>query len=231
MKSQLTVLIALVAASVMCCPLAWAKQKGEAQPRFNDDEYTCEQARTRDKTAKNYKNPFKPGTYKHFLASKGYPKTYDFWKDKKLLEKASPKDISLVIRLSTQRAVLHVKDVPVFDFPISTGKEKYETPTGEFVILEKDADHMSNLYGTIRDAKGKHVKSNAESGKDKIPKGGEFKGAPMKFFMRLTYGGVGLHVGKVPRVPSSHGCIRVLPETCKLVYNKVREGTPVSILP
>ena len=231
MKSRLPVWIFFATIAFACAPLADSKEKSLSKSCFDDNAYTFDQAQNWNKKAKGYKNPFKPGSYKHFLASKGYPKTYDFWKDKRLLTKASAKATSLVIRLGIQRAVLYVKDDPVLDFPISTGKEKYETPSGEFVILEKDEDHMSNRYGTIRNGSGKKINSNAESGKDKIPKGCEFKGAPMPFFMRLTYGGIGLHVGKVPRVAASHGCIRILPETCKLVYHKVKEGTPVSILP
>lgn len=235
-------MMAVVLVALVCCASAWAapkadkegkadKTRADAKPRFNEEAYSYDQAKNWDKKGKGYKNPFNPGSYKHFLAAKRYPKTDDFWKDRKLLDKASPKDTSLIIYLGSQRAVLYVKDAPALDFPVCTGKENYATPSGEFVILEKDEDHVSNLYGSIRDGKGKKLHSDAKAGRDKVPKGAAFKGAPMPFFMRLTYGGIGIHVGRVSRVASSHGCIRVLPETCKLVYSKVKEGTPVSILP
>lgn len=225
---RLLILFVFLATTAFC---ATPSTKSSNLPKFQDNAYTNEQAEQWNKKGKKYKNPFKKGTYKRFLASKTYPKTYDVWKDVKLLDSATAPDLSLVIYLGKQRAVLMIKGRVAMDFPICTGKIQHETPTGEYTILEKDIDHESNKYGNLHNNRGNKIKSNFTIGKEKIPKGITFKGAPMPFFMRLTYGGIGLHVGRVARVPSSHGCIRVPRESCKIVYSKIKEGTPVSIVP
>jgi len=52
------------------------------------------------------------------------------------------------------------------------------------------------------------VKSGADSREDEVPEGGEFLGASMAHWMRLTGDGIGMHKGYVPTYPASHGCIR-----------------------
>jgi lipoprotein-anchoring transpeptidase ErfK/SrfK len=51
----------------------------------------------------------------------------------------------------------------------------------------------------------------------------------MKWFMRLTGEGVGMHVGILPGYPASHGCIRMPPQTAEMFYSKVKVGTPVEV--
>jgi lipoprotein-anchoring transpeptidase ErfK/SrfK len=51
----------------------------------------------------------------------------------------------------------------------------------------------------------------------------------MKWFMRLTGEGVGMHVGILPGYPASHGCIRMLPQGAEMFYAKVKIGTPVVV--
>ena len=51
----------------------------------------------------------------------------------------------------------------------------------------------------------------------------------MRYFMRLTDSGVGMHVGILPGYPASHGCIRLPAEIAPLIYSKVKLGTPVTI--
>lgn len=48
----------------------------------------------------------------------------------------------------------------------------------------------------------------------------------MKWFMRLTDSGVGMHVGILPGYPASHGCIRLPADIAPLIYQKVGIGTP-----
>jgi hypothetical protein len=42
---------------------------------------------------------------------------------------------------------------------------------------------------------------------------------------------VGLHAGELPGYPASHGCIRLPPEMARLLFNDVRTGTFVQIIP
>lgn len=179
-------------------------------------------------------NPYPVGSYAHFKAEKGYPKTYKVYKNKALLASTNPSNSSVVIDLSLQRAFLMNRGQVAMDYPVSTGRKKYPTPTGSFRILEKIAsEKRSSLYGKILDANGKVVKSGADSRKDKdlIPEGGKFQGALMAHWMRITWDGVGMHKGNVPRYPASHGCIRSPGSVVPIVFRKVRIGTSVTIRP
>ena len=51
----------------------------------------------------------------------------------------------------------------------------------------------------------------------------------MPCFMRLTYDGIGLHVGEIRAIPASHGCIRLPHEACLPIFHAVSPGTKVVI--
>jgi lipoprotein-anchoring transpeptidase ErfK/SrfK len=53
----------------------------------------------------------------------------------------------------------------------------------------------------------------------------------MKWFLRLTDGGIGLHVGNLPGYPASHGCVRLPEPIAERIFRSVKLGTPVSIVP
>ena len=117
----------------------------------------------------------------------------------------------------------------VIDSPISSGKRRHGTPPGNFTVLEKDANHHSNLYGDFVDRAGRIVRAGVSARVDSAPSGTRFVGAPMKWFMRLTGDGVGMHVGILPGYPASHGCIRMPSEGAALFYRSVKVGTPVAV--
>jgi len=114
---------------------------------------------------------------------------------------------------------------------IASGRKKYPTPTGRFVVMEKISKKRSNLYGKIYNRRGRVVKSSAKQGRDRIPSGGRFVGASMPYFMRLTYDGIALHAGAIPNPgsPASHGCIRMPKDVAPVVFRHVDIGTSVSI--
>lgn len=145
------------------------------------------------------------------------------------MEKVTPDNARVLISLSKQRAYLMVEDEIAIDTPISSGKKAGMTPTGSFTVSEKDKDHRSNLYGDFVDSRGRVVRAGISLKIDSAPSGTHYVGAPMKFFMRLTDGGVGMHVGILPGYPASHGCIRLPSKIAPLIYNKVKIGTPVVI--
>lgn len=177
-----------------------------------------------------YINPHEPGTYTHFQAEKNYPRNYGVWKNEEELANTSGSNASVTIDLSDQRGYLYNGSTLVMDYPISSGKEEYPSPTGTFYISEKIEDKRSNLYGKIYDAAGSLVKGDADSRVDKVPEGGEYVGAAMPYWMRLTNDGVGMHQGRVPRYPASHGCIRTHSSAIATVFEKVKVGTKVSIV-
>ena len=176
-------------------------------------------------------NPYQPGTYSHFRAQKGYPRNYGIWKNKEVLAQTNGSNARIWIDLSDQRAYLMNGDELAMDYPVATGTAKYPTPTGSYRVLEKlEKDKRSNTYGKIYDAEGKVVNSDADSRTDPIPEGGKFVGAAMPYWMRLTWDGVGMHKGRVPRRPASHGCIRTYYKVVGTVFSKVKVGTPVKIV-
>ncbi|MBC7980562.1 MAG: L,D-transpeptidase family protein [Armatimonadetes bacterium] len=184
---------------------------------------------TLSKTEETYRNPYEPGSYDHFKAEKNYPKTYNVWTNTQLLPNTDQSNAQLRISLAKQRAFLMNGEEVVMDYPISSGTKSRPTPAGEYRILEKIVDKSSNSYGKILDAEGEVVNSNADVKNDPIPEGGKFVGAPMKYWMRLTWDGIGHHIGNVPRYPASHACIRGPRKVMPVIYSKLAVGTRVVI--
>lgn len=176
-------------------------------------------------------NPHKAGSYAYFRAQKGYPRNYGVWKNETVLARTNASNASIRVDLSAQRAYLMNGSELAMDYPVATGRSEYPTPTGNFRILEKiKTDKRSSAYGRIYGADGELVNSNADSRKDPVPEGGKFVGAPMPYWMRITWDGVGMHKGNVPRYPASHGCIRTHYKAVPTVFAKVRVGTRVTIV-
>jgi hypothetical protein len=115
---------------------------------------------------------------------------------------------------------------------LASGTSAHNTPTGTFTILEKLAQKSSNTYGVIVNSAGNVVNRDARSGRDPVPRGGRFVGAPMPYWMRLTSYGVGMHAGPIPRpgLPASHGCIRLPEAMARKLFDIVQVGTPVTII-
>ena len=148
----------------------------------------------------------------------------------RVLEKATADNVSIYISLSKQRAYLSVGDEIAVDSPISSGKRAGMTPAGDYQIMEKDSDHRSSVYGDFVSSRtGRVVRAGVSTRIDSAPSGTVYRGAPMRWFMRLTNDGVGMHTGILPGYPASHGCIRLPDEIAKLFYAKVKLGTPVSV--
>ena len=146
-----------------------------------------------------------------------------------LLKEATPDNVHVVVSLPKQRAFLMIGDQVVIDSPISSGKRGHSSPTGHFSVLEKDPNHRSNIYGDFVDRSGRTVRAGISAKIDAAPSGTHYVGASMKWFMRLTAEGVGMHIGILPGYPASHGCIRMPPDGAKLFYDHVKVGTPADV--
>jgi hypothetical protein len=109
--------------------------------------------------------------------------------------------ILVVVSLTEQRAYVYRNGVRIGVSTTSTGKPGYETPTGVFVVLQKDVDHHSKKYDN----------------------------APMPYQERLTWGGVALHAGGLPGYPSSHGCVHLPSAFAKLLFGVSALGMTVVI--
>ncbi len=148
----------------------------------------------------------------------------------RVLEKATAENVSITISLGKQRAYFLVGEEIAVDTPISSGKRAGMTPKGSFKVTQKDKDHRSNVYGNfINPRTGKIVRAGVSTRIDSAPSGTVYQGAPMRWFMRLTDTGVGMHTGILPGYPASHGCVRLPEEIAHLFYDHVVLGTPVTI--
>ena len=83
---------------------------------------------------------------------------------------------------------------------VSTGRKKFPTPKGRFVVTDKYRDWKSTLYP-----------------------------ARMPYFLRLSCRDFGMHAGVVPGYPASHGCIRLPLADAKALFAEVPLGTLVEI--
>jgi lipoprotein-anchoring transpeptidase ErfK/SrfK len=146
-----------------------------------------------------------------------------------LLKQATPDNTRIVVSIPKQRAYLMIRDDIVADGPISSGKRGHESPTGHKQVLEKDPNHHSSIYGDFVDGSGRVVRGGVSARIDSAPSGTHFAGAAMKWFLRLTEDGVGMHIGILPGYPASHGCIRESVDGAKLFYDYVKVGTPVDV--
>jgi hypothetical protein len=105
------------------------------------------------------------------------------------------------VDLSRQRATVYRNGVRIAVSTISSGRDGYETPTGVFTILQKDADHRSNRYNS----------------------------APMPYQQRLTWDGVALHAGGLPGYPESHGCVHLPIGFARALFSITRLGVTVVV--
>lgn len=80
------------------------------------------------------------------------------------------------------------------------GADDKPTPLGMYPILEKDRDHVSNLYD-----------------------------APMPYMLRLTNDGVAIHGSPVEWGSATHGCIGVPNEFAALLFAQAKVGDRVFI--
>lgn len=109
--------------------------------------------------------------------------------------------VTVIVSLQTQRAYVYRNGVPIGVSTVSTGAAGHLTPTGIFTVLQKDIDHVSNIY----------------------------KDAPMLFMQRLTWGGIALHAGHLPGYPASHGCVRLPAAFAELLYGVSSLGMTVIV--
>lgn len=135
---------------------------------------------------------------------------------------------SIVISLGDQRAYFYKGGKLVGVSAISSGRKGFDTPIGEFKVIQKDEKHESNLYGDYVSATGEMVKHNVDVTKDPTPEGAAFKGAKMPFFMRF-HDGAGMHAGHLPGHRASHGCVRMPRFMAEHFFKNVEIGTPVTV--
>jgi lipoprotein-anchoring transpeptidase ErfK/SrfK len=131
------------------------------------------------------------------------------------------------IDLLQQRAYLIRGHHVLLESPISSGRYGHLTETGNFKVIEKEKNHFSSIYGQIVDAGGNTIVQDADVDM-KVPPGGKFIPAPMRYFMRF-HGADGMHAGYLPGYPASHGCVRMPERMAIAFFDAVQVGTPVTV--
>ena len=134
----------------------------------------------------------------------------------------------VIINLSDQRASLVEHGRIILVSPIASGKPGWSTPTGNFSVFNKDFDHRSRSFGSVVDAYGRVVNSNATPSSH-VPPGGHYQPAPMPYFMEFSPA-VGMHAGYLPGYPASHGCVRMPQDLAAVFFERVQIGTPVTVV-
>ncbi len=134
----------------------------------------------------------------------------------------------IVVDLGIQRAFFYKGDKLVGEAVISSGKKGFETPAGSYRVIQKDKEHVSNLYGNFVDEDGDVVKANVDVSKEQAPLGTTFKGAKMRYFLRFN-GGYGMHAGRLPGYRASHGCVRLPAAIAQPFFENATVGTPVTV--
>ncbi|WP_411847015.1 L,D-transpeptidase family protein [Roseibacillus persicicus] len=137
------------------------------------------------------------------------------------------------IEISLQDQRLTLRDDmgrTVIETDCSTGIDGRETPTGTFRIKEMIVDKRSNKYGKYVSKETGEVIVEKSWEVSQKPPGTEYLGIAMPYWMRLTWDGVGIHVGEFPKgYRTSFGCIRMPEEVQPLIYERSRLGMPVTV--
>jgi lipoprotein-anchoring transpeptidase ErfK/SrfK len=154
------------------------------------------------------------------------PKPTYVWDDTKAKTVKAP--ATLVVDLSDQRVYFYKGEELVGETKCSSGKTGFDTPPGDYKVMQKNKDHVSNLYGNFIDEEGEVTQRDVDMSKMKVPEGMTFAGAKMPFFQRFT-GGYGLHAGNVPNRRASHGCVRLPRIMAERFFAHTSIGTPVKV--
>lgn len=146
---------------------------------------------------------------------------------------AKPDETTIKVSLWDQKAwLLNGKGEAVLEVDVATGVENKETPEGVFPVLERMETKRSNRYGRIVNKETREVViEKAWEHQGPLPEGTEYEGIAMPYWMRLTWYGIGMHVGKFKkRTRCSFGCIRVYEEAQPLIFAKTQLGTEIEVI-
>jgi hypothetical protein len=108
-----------------------------------------------------------------------------------------------IVSLRNQRITVYDAKGWALRAPVSSGQKGRETPAGIFSVIQKQAEHYSNLYDD----------------------------AFMPHMQRITWSGIALHGGPLPGHAASHGCIRMPYDFAARLFEETRVGMRVIVAP
>jgi L,D-transpeptidase catalytic domain len=111
--------------------------------------------------------------------------------------------IMAIVSLHNQRITVYDANGWILRSRVSSGQKGRETPAGIFSVIQKEAEHYSNLYDD----------------------------AFMPHMQRVTWSGIALHGGPLPGYPASHGCVRMPFDFAARLFDATRLGLRVIVAP
>ena len=124
-------------------------------------------------------------------------------RDDSVLSRPAGPPLMAIVSLGEQRVTIYDAEGRILRAPVSTGQTGYETPAGIYSVIQKEAEHYSNLYDD----------------------------ASMPFMQRITWSGITLHAGVLPGHPASHGCIRMPHAFAERLFDLTSMGMRVIVVP
>jgi hypothetical protein len=64
---------------------------------------------------------------------------------------------------------------------------------------------------------------------DAAPSGTTFRAVPVQYYLRLNDEGLSLHAGRLPGYSASDTAVRLPADIAPLIFQRVKQGTPVKI--
>jgi hypothetical protein len=118
-------------------------------------------------------------------------------------QRTAGEPVMAIVSLHNQRITVYDANGWILRAPVSSGQSGRETPAGIFSVIQKEAEHYSNLYDD----------------------------AFMPNMQRITWSGIALHGGALPGYPASHGCVRMPFDFAARLFDATRLGLRVIVAP
>src|SRR3982074_829331 len=125
------------------------------------------------------------------------------WSESSVEARSAGDPVMGIVCLPHQRIAVYDADGWILRAPVSSGQKARETPAGIFSVIQKEAEHYSNLYDD----------------------------AYMPHMQRITWSGIALHGGPLPGYPASHGCVRMPFDFAARLFDATRLGLRVIVAP
>jgi hypothetical protein len=137
------------------------------------------------------------------LAANEVTDAASFLKDQAVESRPVGEPIMAIVALREQQITVYDANGWILRAPVSSGQPGRETPAGIFSVIQKEAEHYSNMYDD----------------------------AYMPHMQRLTWSGIAIHGGPLPGYPASHGCVRMPYDFAERLFDKTRLGMRVIVAP
>src|SRR5712664_3655569 len=118
-------------------------------------------------------------------------------------QRTAGEPVMAIVSLHSQRITVYDANGWILRAPVSSGQKGRETPAGIFAVIQKEAEHYSNLYDD----------------------------AYMPHMQRITWSGIALHGGALPGYPASHGCVQMPFDFAARLFDATRPGLRVIVAP